>query len=72
MTPDDTPERDCTRCGESWPATTEFFSRSPHHSSGFHSWCKACQTERKRESLPPKPPAPVPEVFAVQLHLPAA
>lgn len=68
MTAADTPERDCTRCGESWPATTEFFSRSPHHSSGFHSWCKACQTERKRESLPPKPPAPVPEVFGVMLR----
>lgn len=35
----------CTKCGELWPADTEFFER--HHISGLASACKACHAERK-------------------------
>lgn len=42
----DGPERRCVRCGEYWPADTEFFYR---RGDGLHSWCKACCTERTGE-----------------------
>lgn len=64
----DDPEQTCTRCRESWPATKEFFSSSAKGNRLLHSWCKACQTEAKRQALPPRPTVPVPEVFAVSLR----
>jgi len=33
------PERTCSKCGESYPLTLEYFSR---HSRGFQWWCKEC------------------------------
>jgi hypothetical protein len=39
-------ERVCALCGESWPETEEFYFR---RGNGFHSYCKACSTQRKRE-----------------------
>lgn len=41
-------ERACGRCGELWPADTEFFHPGPLP-SGLHSWCKACYEEMRRE-----------------------
>ncbi len=32
----------CTKCGETYPATTEHFPRSSKSRDGLHSWCKAC------------------------------
>lgn len=64
MTPDDTPERACARCGELWPVTRDFFYVSDRGPGRLHSWCRACQLESKQS---PKPPVPVPDVFRVQL-----
>jgi hypothetical protein len=36
-------EKRCSRCGEWWPADTEFFNRQ---GAGLHCWCKACVIER--------------------------
>lgn len=37
----------CSKCGEFWPADTEFFFNS---GGTLHSWCKACyQTKQKNE-----------------------
>ena len=36
-------EKQCSRCGEWWPADTEFFYRN---GAGLHSYCKACVLER--------------------------
>jgi hypothetical protein len=41
------PEKTCTRCGDDWPADTEFFRRL---SSGrLAPWCRACEAEQKAE-----------------------
>lgn len=37
-----TPAKRCPNCGESKPATTEYFCRSSSTPSGLQSWCKAC------------------------------
>ena len=39
----------CTKCGESKPASTEYFSPNRHIHSGLASWCKSCNAERDRE-----------------------
>ena len=44
-------EKRCTKCGEYYPADTEFYYRG-HGSDGLHTWCKACVNEntyKKRE-----------------------
>jgi hypothetical protein len=44
-------ERRCARCGEFWPADTEFWhplKRADH--IGLHSWCRACYGERKYQA----------------------
>jgi aspartate carbamoyltransferase regulatory subunit len=38
--------KQCTRCKEYWPADNEFYTKNRNK---LHSWCKACQTEAKRE-----------------------
>jgi hypothetical protein len=42
----------CTRCGEKWPADTEFFSRSARNRDGLDNWCKACWSEYKSARYP--------------------
>lgn len=32
----------CTKCGQTFPATTEYFYRSSRRVDGFHVWCKTC------------------------------
>lgn len=39
-------ERQCARCEEFWPLTSEFF---PRRGDGFHSYCKACCWDRTAE-----------------------
>lgn len=39
-------EKQCGRCGEWWPADREFFTTGSG-AYGLHSWCRACQTERR-------------------------
>ena len=39
-------ERQCTQCGEWWPADKEFFYPNGKH--GLHTQCKACYLERKK------------------------
>ncbi|MFP4615540.1 MAG: hypothetical protein ACLFRB_06660 [Thiohalorhabdus sp.] len=39
-------ERYCARCGDLWPADTEFFYPS-RKSGGVHTWCRACFNEER-------------------------
>lgn len=41
------PQKSCTKCGQSFPATTEFFHASKR--DGLHSWCKPCNHRRRKE-----------------------
>ena len=34
--------KQCTKCGETKPASTEFFYKEPKGVLGLHSWCKEC------------------------------
>jgi len=40
-------EKTCIRCGETWPADTEFF-RQRTGLEKLHGSCRACESERKR------------------------
>lgn len=33
----------CTKCGQAFPATTEYFARSSSKKDGLQCWCKACK-----------------------------
>lgn len=39
------PEKPCSKCGECWPADTEFFYRQAGRPDGLGSMCKACYAE---------------------------
>lgn len=39
--------RDCVRCGNNFPITSEFFHRSKENSTGFRSACKTCVSVEK-------------------------
>lgn len=43
--PNDFPEQTCTKCGESWPADTEFFFADKGKRLGLSYTCKACYEE---------------------------
>lgn len=52
----------CVKCGESKPASVEFFYRAPRNRSGLASWCRECM--RVHRVYPPrKTPVYTPEVF---------
>lgn len=38
----------CTKCGEEYPATTEYFHRDAGRKDGLHAYCKACSCEQAR------------------------
>ncbi len=42
---DDTPEKLCKKCGEHWPADSEFFYRRASSEDGLSDICKACYAE---------------------------
>lgn len=51
------PSKRCTKCGQEFPATTEFFSRDSYRSDGLTSHCKACRranTQKWRDENPDK------------------
>jgi len=41
----------CSKCGECFPPTSEFFYRHSQRSDGFHSWCKPCCKKGNQRSL---------------------
>jgi hypothetical protein len=41
-TTESTPSKRCTKCGESKPATSEYYGKYKRTSDGFKAWCKAC------------------------------
>lgn len=45
-------ERLCSRCGEWWPADTEFFVLSPGTAGGLATACRACRLQHS----PRRPP----------------
>lgn len=45
----DTPSKTCTKCGEPYPATAEFFQKRVDAKDGFRSDCKFCVQKRSAE-----------------------
>jgi hypothetical protein len=43
------PEKTCKKCGETHPATTEYFYRHKSNRDGLHGSCITCQKRRSRE-----------------------
>ena len=45
----------CTKCGETHPATTEYFYKDNRNKIGLQAWCKKCriiyEKERSRKKL---------------------
>lgn len=46
------PMRQCTKCFQEFPATTEYFYRSKAHTAGIMYQCKKCHYGRKKEITP--------------------
>ena len=44
-----TKTKQCSRCHQDYPATTEFFYSDQRLKSGLASWCKKCCREHQRE-----------------------
>lgn len=44
-----TPLKRCTKCGNEYPLTHEFFYRTKRSKSGFHAQCKPCFNELNRK-----------------------
>ena len=42
-------EKFCRRCGDWWPATTEFFYHNAGKEPPLMSWCKSCIVDWQRE-----------------------
>lgn len=40
----------CTKCGEPYPATTEYFPPNKQNLDGLQYWCRVCMRAAKRES----------------------
>jgi len=45
---DHTSEKRCTQCGNSYPATTEYFTRTKSTKDGLHTKCKTCKRANNR------------------------
>lgn len=45
MSNDTTDTKTCTKCGQTFPATAEFFHRGKVYKGGFRTWCKVCVRE---------------------------
>jgi hypothetical protein len=43
-------ELQCARCGEYWPADTEFYYAARSAPGGLHSYCRACYREHRYTS----------------------
>lgn len=41
------PERTCTICGRTYPATRAYFNRRKDGRDGLHTWCRICAAERR-------------------------
>ena len=41
----------CTKCGRTFPATTEFFHRSKSYNDGFKYTCKTCRREYEHQRI---------------------
>jgi len=45
---DNTPRKQCTKCKQSYPATSEFFYNQKSCADGLHTQCKQCRSEQKK------------------------
>ena len=39
----------CSKCGNEYPTTIEFFAKDKYHCDGFRCWCKKCQKEHRQK-----------------------
>lgn len=51
---DSTPRKQCNKCDQWHPATTEFFSRGKSNPDGFDYRCKKCRSQKWRDDHPKK------------------
>ena len=49
MSNDTTPMKTCTKCGQAFPATTEYFYPQKAGKDELISWCKECSAEKARQ-----------------------
>ena len=42
-------QKTCTKCGETFPATSEYFHKHPKQSSGLHPRCKVCRKKERAD-----------------------
>lgn len=42
-------QKTCTKCGETFPATSEYFHKHPKQSSGLHPRCKVCRKKERTD-----------------------
>lgn len=48
------PQKTCTKCGQTFPATSEFFYKAKHGKYGYQSWCQNCHRVLNGVGLNPK------------------
>lgn len=53
--PDLIPEKPCKKCGESKPATTEYFAKAPENRDRLTNACKVCLNEVQRQKRKENP-----------------
>lgn len=45
----DSTTKTCTKCGQTFPATTEYFNLMKNAQDGLQAWCKKCNREYQRQ-----------------------
>lgn len=48
MSENSIPQKKCTKCGNFFPASNEYFNKEPHAKDGLCGQCKACFREHRR------------------------
>ena len=41
-------KKQCSKCHKSFPKNIEYFNRNSANKDGFHSYCRECRNEKRR------------------------